>query len=193
MAAFGWGAVAAQTPPEARRVDAARLMNELMSGRGIGGEFTLTDARGKRVRLADFRGRLVLLYFGFTTCPDVCPTDLYEIAQAIRALGTDGDGVQPIFITLDPQRDTREVIGAYVASFHPRFVALTGTPSRVGAVAKAYRVFFEKVPVPGSSTYTIDHAAFTYLIDAKGKYLGIFPPGTPSERIAAILRDEVRR
>lgn len=192
--AFALGSVAADGPaPEARRADAARLMNELMSGKGIGGEFTLTDARGKRVRLADFRGKLVLLYFGFTTCPDVCPTDLLAIAQAIRALGKDGDRVQPIFITLDPERDTREVIGSYVASFHPRFVALTGTPSQVGAVAKTYKVFFEKVSVPGSSTYTIDHAAFTYLVDAHGKYAGIFPPGTPSARIVAILRDEIRR
>lgn len=192
--AFAAGsASAAQTAGEVRRADAARLMNELMTGKGVGGEFTLGDAQGKSVRLADFRGKLVLLYFGFTTCPDVCPTDLLAIARAIESLGKDGDGIQPVFITLDPERDTREVIGAYVASFHPRFVALTGTPSQVGDVARAYKVFYEKVAVPGAATYTIDHAAFTYLLDAQGKYIGLFPPGTPSARMAAILRDEIRR
>ena len=184
-------AIAAETATQARRADAARLMNELMSGKGVGGEFTLSDAKGRAVRLADFRGKLVLLYFGFTTCPDVCPTDLLAIARAIQSLGKDGDAIQPIFITLDPERDTREVIGPYAASFHPRFVALTGTASEVGDVARAYKVFFEKVAVPGSITYTIDHAAFTFLLDTGGKYVGMFPPGTPWTRIATILRDEI--
>ena len=176
-----------------RRAEAARLMNELMSGTvPIGGDFTLTDAGGHRVRLADFRGRLVLLYFGFTTCPDICPTDLLAIGQAVRALGPDGETVQPVFVTLDPKRDTREVIGAYAANFHPRFVALTGSESQVRKVATSYKIFFEKAPLPRSKTYTIDHTAFTFLLGRDGKYIGLFPPGTPPERMVALIRDELR-
>ena len=185
-------AQAADAPP--RRAEAARLMNELMSGTvPIGGDFALTDPQGKRVRLADFRGRIVLLYFGFTTCPDICPTDLLAIGEAVKALGKEGDAVQPIFVTLDPKRDTRKVIGAYAANFHPRFVALTGTEAEVRKVASAYKVFYEKVTLPGARTYTIDHAAFTFLIGRDGKYIGIFPPGTPPERMATLLRDELER
>ena len=176
---------------DARRADAARLMNELMIGKAVGGEFTLSDAHGKSVRLSDFRGKLVLLYFGFTSCPDVCPTDLLAIAQAIKSLGKDSEAIQPVFITLDPERDTREIIGAYAASFHPKFVALTGSTSQIRDVAKAYKVFFEKVPMPGSNTYTVDHSAFTFLLDKEGRDIGLFPPGTPPERIAAIVREEI--
>jgi protein SCO1/2 len=176
-----------------RRTDAARLMEELMSGKvPVGGEFSLTDPRGGRVRLSDFRGRFVLLYFGFTTCPDICPTDLLAIGEAVKALGKDGDSVQPVFVTLDPERDTREMIGEYVANFHPRFVALTGSEAEVRRVATSYKVFFEKLPMTGAAKYTIDHSAFTFLIDRNGGYLGVFPPGTPPERMATVVRDELR-
>ena len=187
--AFAVGFTHAQTPAP-RRADAARLMDELMSGKvPVGGAFTLTDARGKRVRLADLRGRIVLLYFGFTSCPDICPTDLLAIGEAVKSLGAGGDAVQPVFVTLDPRRDTRSVIGEYTASFHPRFIALTGSEAEVRRVATAYKVYFEKVPAGAS--YTIDHAAFTFLLDRDGKYIGVFPPGTASERMAAVLRDEL--
>lgn len=169
-------------------------MNELMSGKvPVGGPFTLTDAKGRRVALRDFRGRMVLLYFGFTTCPDVCPTDLVAIGKALRNLGGDGRHFQPIFITLDPERDRRDVIGAYVAGFHPRFIALTGSPEEVRGVASSFKVFYEKVPLPGSAEYTIDHTAFTFLIDRHGRYVGVYPPGTPHDRLAALLREELRR
>lgn len=183
-------AAASAEPP--RREGAARLMEELMSGKvPVGGEFTLTDARGRRVSLKDFRGKLVLLYFGFATCPDVCPTDLQAIGRALRALGSAGDRIQPIFVTLDPARDTREVIGAYAAAFHPRFVALTGSEPEIRKVATAFKVFYEKVPLPGALGYTIDHAAFTYLLDAQGRYVGIYPPGTPADRMEQLLREEL--
>ena len=183
-------AAASAEPP--RREGAARLMEELMSGKvPVGGEFTLTDARGRRVSLKDFRGKLVLLYFGFATCPDVCPTDLQAIGRALRALGPAGDRIQPIFVTLDPARDTREVIGAYAAAFHPRFVALTGSEPEIRKVATAFKVFYEKVPLPGALGYTIDHAAFTYLLDAQGRYVGIYPPGTPADRMEQLLREEL--
>lgn len=181
---------AGETP---RREGAAKLMQELMSGKGpIGGDFVLTDARGRRVSLRDFRGKLVLLYFGFVSCPDVCPTDLHAIGQALRALGAEASRVQPIFVTLDPKRDTPAIIGEYAAAFHPRFVALTGSESEVRRVATAYKVFYEKVPIPGALGYTIDHAAFTFVIDGEGRYVGIYPPGTPSERMAALLREELK-
>lgn len=179
--------------PAPRRADAAKLMDELMSGKvPVGGEFSLTDARGKRVRLADFRGRIVLLYFGFTTCPDICPTDLLAIGDAVKSLGPEGDAVQPLFVTLDPKRDTRAVIGAYAASFHPRFIALTGSEAQVRRVATSFKVFFEKVPLAGPAKYTIDHAAFTFMLDRQGKYVGVFPPGTPPDRMASVVRDELR-
>ncbi len=179
-------------PPEERRAGAARMMNELMSGKvPVGGPFTLTDANSNSRSLADFRGKVVVLYFGFMTCPDICPTDLLAIGKTIQALGTEGEKVQPVFITLDPERDTRDALRGYVASFHPRFVALTGSEEEVRRVATAYKVFFEKVPLPGTSTYTIDHAAFTFLLDREGKYVGLFPPGTPTERMLVMVREQL--
>jgi cytochrome oxidase Cu insertion factor (SCO1/SenC/PrrC family) len=178
-------------PPTERRAQAARLMNDLMSGKvPVGGPFKLMSHDGKATRLADFRGKPVLLYFGFLSCPDVCPTDLQSIAQAVRALEAGGEVVQPLFVTLDPQRDARAAIGAYATSFHPRFVALTGSEAEVRRVTTDYKVFFEKVPLPGGNGYTIDHAAFTFLLDREGRYVGILPPGTPAERIVAIVRDQ---
>ena len=176
-----------------RRAEAARLMGELMAGTNVGGDFTLTDSRGRPFRLSDQRGRYVLLYFGFTGCPDVCPTDLLAIGDALRELGPDGAKVQPVFVTLDPARDTRAVIGAYAANFHPGFVALTGSEAEVRSVARRYKVSFEKVALPSAGSYTIDHAAFTFLIGRDGKYIGYFPPGTPPERMAALIRDEIRK
>jgi protein SCO1 len=177
-------------PEETRRADAARLMNELMSGKAqVGGPFTLTDQYGRLRSLEDFKGKLVLLYFGYAFCPDVCPTDLAAMAQAIRALGAQGDKVSPVFVTLDPERDTQELLRNYVAAFHPRFVALRGTEDEVRRVATAYKVYFEKVTPPGSSAYLIDHMAFVFLLDRDGKYLAFFPPGTSAERMAAMLRE----
>lgn len=181
------------SPENARRAGAARLMNDLMSGKvPVGGTFTLTDQHGRSTGLADFRGKLVLLYFGFMSCPDICPTDLLAIGQAIQLLGAEGDRLQPVLITLDPERDEGKALGAYAASFHPMFVALTGSESQIRRVASDYKVFYEKVRVPRASTYTIDHTAFTFLLDRDGKYIGLFPPGTPPERMTAILREHLR-
>jgi protein SCO1/2 len=182
----------AAAPPAERRADAARLMGELMSGRHrIGGPFTLADPAGRRVALADFKGKLVLLYFGFAACPDVCPTDLAMIAQALRSLGRDEDEVQPLFVTLDPQRDAPAVLREYAAAFHPRFVALTGTEEEVRRVATGFKVFYEKVPLPGTTTYSIDHTAYTFLLDRKGEFVILFPPGTPADRMMEMLREQL--
>lgn len=173
-----------------QRVDAARLMNELMSGTAaVGGPFTLTDISGKRVSLADFRGKVVVLYFGYTFCPDVCPTDLLAIARLLDTPGVDREQVQLVFVTLDPARDTPAQLASYVSSFSPRIVALSGTESEVRAVATSYKVFYEKVRAPGSAHYVIDHTAFIYIIDPQGNYAGFFPPGTSVERMSTVVRE----
>jgi cytochrome oxidase Cu insertion factor (SCO1/SenC/PrrC family) len=174
------------------RADAARLMGELMSGKApVGAPFSLSDQNGARTSLSDFRGKLVLLYFGFAYCPDVCPTDLMAMGNLIRSLGPDGDELQPVFITLDPARDTREVLRPYVASFHPRFVALSGTEEEIRRVATSYKVFFEKVQARGASTYVIDHTAYIFLLDREGRFVTLFPPGTPAERMAVVVREQL--
>ena len=189
-----WFFLRSAPPPENRRADAARLMNELMSGKvAIGGPFRLADPSGKPVRLADFRGKLVLLYFGFMSCPDVCPTDLLAIGKTIEALAADGEKVQPLFITLDPARDTGEALRSYVTSFHPRFLALTGSEADVRRIATDYKVFFEKVQIPGANTYTIDHAAFTFVLDREGRYVAFLPPGTLPERMTVMVREQLQR
>ncbi len=190
-ASTAWFATRDPSPAE-RRADAARLMNELMSGKfPVGGAFVLSEPEGRRVALADFRGKLVLLYFGYATCPDVCPTDLAIIGQALRDLGDAGDQVQPVFVTLDPERDTPVVLREYAAAFHPRFVALTGTEGEIRRVATDYKVFFEKVPLPGTKTYVIDHTAYTFLLDREGRFVSLFPPGTPPARMAVLLREQL--
>jgi cytochrome oxidase Cu insertion factor (SCO1/SenC/PrrC family) len=195
LAAAGGGAhlyLRGNVPGEGGRADAARLMGELMSGKSpIGGPFTLADQNGQRRSLSDFRGKLVLLYFGFAYCPDVCPTDLMAMGNLIRALGPDGDELQPVFITLDPGRDTRDVLGAYVASFHPRFVALSGAEDEIRHVATAYKVSYEKVRPPGAGTYLIDHAAYIFLLDREGRFVTLFPPGTPAPRMAVMVREQL--
>ena len=192
--AFLWFRNAAEsTPAESTgRAQSARLMNELMSGKArIGGPFTLTDQHGKPTSLADFRGKLVLLYFGYTFCPDVCPTDLLTMAQTVGMLGAQGGGVQPVFVTLDPERDTQALLGNYVEAFHPRFVALRGSEDEVRRVAMTYKIYFEKLRPPGSAAYLIDHMAFVFLLDRDGKYLAFFPPGTTAERMAVMVREHL--
>jgi protein SCO1/2 len=165
-------------------------MQELMSGKPVGTAFALPDADGRLRKLEDFRGKIVLLYFGYTYCPDVCPLDLANIGSALRLLGHQASEVQPLFVTLDPARDTPAVLRQYAAAFYPTFVALRGTEARTKEVATSFKVFFEKVP-DGRGGYAIDHAAFTFLLDRNGKYVGFFPPGTKPERMAAMVRESL--
>ena len=179
-------------PAQGARAGAARLMNDLMSGKvPVGGPFTLADPDGRRRSLSDFRGKMVLLYFGYTYCPDVCPTDLMSVGNLIRSLGPEGNLLQPVFVTLDPERDTREVLRAYATNFHPRFVSLSGTEDEVRRVATSYKVFFEKVTPPGVNTYLIDHSAYVFLLDREGRFITLFPPGTPQERMAVMVREQL--
>ena len=180
---FGGGFSAAEVQPSA-----AQMMDDLMFGRGtVGGPFTLTDQTGRKRSDSEFRGRLMIVYFGYTFCPDVCPTDLMAITQALDALGPAADGIQPVFITLDPERDSK-VLADYVAAFHRNLVGLTGSPEEIRKVANAYKAFYAKVPIERSGEYSIDHAGVIYLIGRSGEYLGFMPPQTSPDRLTEVLR-----
>ena len=177
---------------EAATPSAAELMDALMWNRGpIGGPFDLIDQHGRRRTDAEFRGKLLVLYFGYTYCPDICPTDLMAISSAIDLLGPAGNDVQPIFITVDPQRDTVEHLGGYVSSFHPRLIGLTGPAHDIRKLALAYKVYYAKVAAEHGEPYAIDHTGFIYLVDRDGKYLGFFPPSTPPDRMVEIIRQHL--
>ena len=175
-------------PATAAERSAAELMDVLMWNREpVGGPFALVDHTGAPRTDADFQSKLMLVYFGFTYCPDVCPTDLQAMALAVEGLGPTGEAVQPIFVTLDPERDTPEHLAAYVPLFHPRLVGLTGTPEAIRRAAAAYKVFYDRVQTT-KGEYTIDHSGFVYLVGPGGSYLGFFPPGTPSDRMIEVIR-----
>jgi len=172
----------------AEQPSAAQMMDDLMYGRGrVGGPFTLTDQTGKQRSDTDFRGKLMIVYFGYTYCPDVCPTDLMAITQALEALGPAAEGVQPVFITIDPERDTK-LLTDYVAAFHRSLVGLTGPPDEIRKVANSYKAFYLKVQDERSRDYSIDHAGVIYLIGRNGEYLGFMPPQTNPDRLTEVLR-----
>jgi protein SCO1/2 len=174
-------------------VTAAESMDAVMWGKGtIGGPFTLIDHTGTPRTDADFRGKLLLVYFGFTHCPDICPTDLMSIGGALKALGSQADQVRGLFVSLDPQRDTPSLLAAYVDSFHEKMVGLTGDESAIRRAARAYKVYFKKIPGRGADDYGYDHSAYIYLMDREGKFIGVFPPATPPERIVHVLKPLVR-
>jgi protein SCO1/2 len=131
--------------------------------------FDLPDADGRRRTLADFKGRITLVFFGFTQCPDVCPTTLLEIAEVKKSLGAGGERIQGVFVTVDPERDSPEVLKAYVDNFGAGFVALRGNMEETQAVAKAFKVYYAKVPGQAPGSYTMDHTAGTYVFDGEGK------------------------
>lgn len=158
----------------------------------LGGPFSLVDNKGNAFSDADLKGRYSLVFFGFTHCPDICPLTLQVITDALEQAGPAGEHVTPIFITVDPERDTVEAVNAYVGAFHPRFVGLTGSPEQVTAATKAFRVFARKAPLKdaeGKETgdYTMEHSGLIFLIDPQGNYLTHFANGTPAEEIAAYL------
>lgn len=152
----------------------------------IGGPFALTDHTGKRVTEKDFRGKFMLVYFGFSYCPDVCPAELQVIAQALGKLGDKAKKVTPVFITVDPERDTVEQMASYVANFDPRLVGLTGTQDEVRAAAKAYRVYYARQKDESSTAgYVMDHSSVVYLMGPDGGYLTHFAYGTKPDQMAA--------
>ena len=161
-----------------------RIMGQAL----VGGPFTLTDHTGKHVTEQDFRGRTMVVFFGFTFCPDVCPSGLQVMSAALDKLGPKADRVVPVLITVDPERDTPAQLAMYVQSFHPRLVGLTGTPAEIEAVAKAYRVYVRKVGDPKSTAgYTIDHSSIIYVMGPDGAYRTHFPHSTNVDALAAAL------
>ena len=154
----------------------------------IGGPFALTDQRGERVTDVDLRGHYLLIYFGYTYCPDVCPTELQDMARALDLLGDKASRVTPVFITIDPARDRVAVMADYVAHFHPRLIGLTGTDAEIAQAAKAYRVYYAKVESTGDvdgDSYLMDHSSYIYLVDPEGRFLTVYSYGQSPEDMAA--------
>lgn len=159
-----------------------------VTGAEFAREFSLTDHAGARRTLADYRGKLVVVFFGFTQCPDVCPTTLSDMAEVKKRLGKDGDAVQVIFITVDPERDTPQLLAQYVPGFDPTFVGLRGSPEETAVVAKEFKVFYQKVPGRTETSYTIDHTAGSYVFDRDGKIRLFVRHGTDVDSLLADLK-----
>lgn len=140
----------------------------------VGGPFSLTDQSGKRVTEKDFAGKYMLVFFGYTFCPDICPTELQVMTAALDSMGPKADKITPVFISVDPDRDTPEVLRSYVENFGPRLVGLTGSAEEIAAVAKAYRVYFAKAGKEGSEDYLMDHSSIIYLMGPDGRYVKHF-------------------
>ena len=150
-------------------------------------DFHLFDAQGHARSLADYRGKVVALFFGYTHCPDVCPTTLADMAQVMRMLGADADRVQVLFVTVDPERDTRELLAQYPPAFYPTFVGLSGDAAATAEAARAFMVQYQKQPTQ-SGSYTVDHSAGTFLILASGQRVLLSPFGQPAEWLAQDIR-----
>lgn len=167
-----------------------------LAGARIGGAFALTDQNGKTVRDTDFAGKYRIVYFGYTYCPDVCPTDMAKIAQAMRQLDKEvprtAAKVVPIFITVDPERDTPAAIRQFVANFYPRTVGLTGSPKAIADVAKSYAVYYKKQPPGPGGGYMVDHLAVAFLMGPKGEPIASLPIDQDGPAIAEQVRHWVR-
>ena len=148
---------------------AAKFVAVDLTGADYAKDFQLTDHNGQPRSLKDFTGKLVVVFFGYTQCPDVCPTSMAELAEVKKSLGADGDKLQGIFVTVDPARDTPEVLKAYMANFDPTFLALIPTPTQLAALAKDYKVYYKKVDGPTPTSYTMDHSAGSYVYDTQGR------------------------
>ena len=147
---------------------AASFRGADITGADYAKTLALPDASGQPRTLGDFKGKVTVVFFGYTQCPDVCPTTMAELAQVKKALGADGDKLQAVFVSIDPERDTPEILKSYMASFDPNFVALRGTLAQTQATAKEFKVYFAKVPGKAEGSYTMDHSAGAFIFDAKG-------------------------
>jgi len=150
--------------------------------------FSLTDHTGKQRTLADFKGKAVVVFFGYTQCPDVCPTTMAEMASVMQKLGPQADQVQVVFITVDPERDTQELLASYVPAFDKRFIGLRGTPEQTAKVAKDFKVFYEKVPGTEPGSYTINHMAGSFIFDKDGRVRLFVRHGTGADAIVHDIR-----
>jgi cytochrome oxidase Cu insertion factor (SCO1/SenC/PrrC family) len=186
-AALGLAAAVALLPQVRERLFPS--VERQVSGKAlIGGAFTLTDSTGKRVTEQSFRGKYMLLFFGYTSCPDVCPAGLQLMAGALEKLGSKAERITPVFISVDPERDTPDKLAGYVKNFDPRLVGLTGTPEEIAAVAKAYKVYYAKAPnKEHPDDYTMDHTSIVYVMDPNGEFVTHFTPATSVDEMAAKL------
>ena len=166
-----------------QRVNAPQFKAIDITGAEYARTLDLTDSEGVQRHLADFKGKVTVVFFGYTQCPDVCPTTMLELAEVKKALGKDGERVQGVFITIDPERDTATVLKAYVGNFNPDFVALRGTLEETQATAKQFKVFYAKVPGKTPESYTMDHTAGSYVFDTKGQVRLFTRYGTGAEAL----------
>lgn len=159
-----------------------------VAGIKIGGPFTLLNQDGETVTQDTYKGQPKLIYFGFTYCPAICPTELQKIARALNTLGTEGEDIQPLFISVDPERDTSKVLKDYLSLYNPRLVGLTGTPQQISETLKEYRIYAAKVQDENMNEYTMDHSSFIYFMDAEDNLLGIYRSEDPAEKIVSDVR-----
>ena len=153
--------------------------------------FTLTDQNGRKVTDKNFLGKYMLVFFGYTYCPDICPTELQVMTAALDSMGAKADLIQPVFVSVDPERDTPELLKQYVENFHPRLMGLTGTPDEIASVAKTYRVFFSKVESSVPDAYLMDHSTIMYLMDPQGRFLKHFTYTNDTAGLAKALTDAI--
>ena len=157
----------------------------------VGGPFTLTDQTGRQVTEKTYEGTWQVVFFGYTYCPDICPTNLATVTTALDELGPLAEKVTPIFITIDPKRDTPEQLAGYHEYFHPSFAMLTGTEEQIAKVAREFRVYYAKAQDDSASDYLMDHSSITYLLDPNGKYVTHFSHGISPEKMAETLRKQI--
>lgn len=163
----------------------------------IGGEFSMIDHRGRKITDRDFHGKFMLIFFGYTFCPDVCPTELQTMSEVLDTLGGEAENITPVFATIDPQRDTAAVLADYLSNFHARFVGLTGNADQVADLAKTFGVFYSRVKSRNASDhdedYLMNHSSFIFLMDAKGKFRAAFRAGIANKGMVRRIRDELAK
>jgi protein SCO1/2 len=172
--------------------DAPQFKASDVTGTAFGRDFQLVDHHGKPRTLADFRGKAVVLFFGYTQCPDVCPTTLSELAEAMKRLGPDADRVQVLFVTIDPERDTQELLAQYVPAFHPSFVGLYGDAEATARTAKEFKSIYQKQPGKAPGSYTMDHSAGSFVFDPQGRLRVYVGYGQGADVFAHDLRELLR-
>ena len=159
-----------------------------ITGADYAKELNLPDQNGQARKIKDFSGKLVVVFFGYTQCPDVCPTTMQELAEVKRLLGADGDKLQAVFVTVDPERDTPALLKDYAAYFHPEMIGAVGSKDEINAIAKAFKAGYVRQATRPDGSYAVDHSAHTYVIGPNGKLADILPTGTPTDRVVTTIR-----
>ena len=189
---YGW--LGQKNAEQARRYEQQSAANAVIpEGTALGGPFALVNQDGKAVTDKDFRGKMLLLTFGYTYCPDVCPTKLQDISLALDNLGADAQWVQPVFISIDPQRDTPAQMKQYVELYHNNIQGLSGTMEQIAAVAKVYKIYYKRAEDTGDGNYMMDHSTGIYLFDQEGKFLEIFGEGAEPAKIADAIKQHLHK